>query len=201
MQGRLHRGGARIGQLGPGLLIVGPNGGLALRQRQAPAYVAVHVAVGDVMDGLADGPPFRAVRCIELRVVQPAHGVAVEHGGGGDLRDQCGVSVGRHGLLKIELADGITEIHVPILPATGENGDMRWTPLAVLLALPARAAELQPRTVQAFDRYIRQTEQRLADSKIFLWADESASRASRVKAGEVVVDRKSTRLNSRHLVI
>ena len=65
---------------------------------------------------------------------------------------------------------------------------MRWTALAVLLALPACAAELQPRTVEAFDRYIRQTEQRLADSKVFLWADESADRASRVKAGEVVVE-------------
>src|ERR1035441_4216210 len=75
-----------------------------------------------------------------------------------------------------------------ILPVTGENGDMRWTAVAVLLALPAGAAELQPRTVEAFDRYIRQTEQRLADSKVFLWADESADRASRVKAGEVVVE-------------
>src|ERR1019366_9414018 len=75
-----------------------------------------------------------------------------------------------------------------ILPVAGENGDMRWTALAVLLALPACAAELQPRTVEAFDRYIRQTEQRLADSKVFLWADESADRASRVKAGEVVVE-------------
>src|ERR1035438_3389085 len=76
----------------------------------------------------------------------------------------------------------------PILPATGENGDMGWTAWAVLLALPAGAAELQPKTVEAFDRYIRQTEQRLADSKVFLWADESADRASRVKAGEVVVE-------------
>src|SRR5450759_3259079 len=64
---------------------------------------------------------------------------------------------------------------------------MRWTALAALLVLPACAAELKPKTVEAFDRYIRQTEQRLADSKIFLWADESADRARRVKAGEVVV--------------
>jgi hypothetical protein len=65
---------------------------------------------------------------------------------------------------------------------------MRWTALAALLALPACAAELKPKTVEAFDRYIRQTEQRLADAKIFLWADESADRARRVKAGEVVVE-------------
>jgi hypothetical protein len=65
---------------------------------------------------------------------------------------------------------------------------MRWIALAALLALPARAAELKPETVEAFDRYIRETEQRLADSKIFLWADENADRARRVKAGEVVVE-------------
>jgi hypothetical protein len=65
---------------------------------------------------------------------------------------------------------------------------MRWTALAALLALPGCAAELKPKTVEAFDRYIRETEQRLADGKVFLWADESADRARRVKAGEVVVE-------------
>src|ERR1019366_8363488 len=38
LQRYLHRGGSRIGQFGPGLLIVGPNGGLAFGQRQTPAY-------------------------------------------------------------------------------------------------------------------------------------------------------------------
>jgi hypothetical protein len=60
--------------------------------------------------------------------------------------------------------------------------------MAALVALPACAAELKPQTVGAFDRYIAETEQRLADSKVFLWADESADRARRVKAGEVVVE-------------
>ena len=54
-----------------------------------------------------------------------------------------------------------------------EDEGMRWTALAALLALPAIAAELKPKTVEAFDRYIRETEQRLADPKTFLWADES----------------------------
>ncbi len=65
---------------------------------------------------------------------------------------------------------------------------MRWIALAALLAIPACAAELKPQTVEAFDRYIRETELRLADAKVFLWADESADRARRVKAGEVVVE-------------
>jgi hypothetical protein len=75
-----------------------------------------------------------------------------------------------------------------ILAAAGENGDMRWTVLAAMLALPVCATELKPMTVREFDRYIRETEERLADSKIFLWADVSTDRARRVKAGEVVVE-------------
>lgn len=65
---------------------------------------------------------------------------------------------------------------------------MRWILWAALLALPAGAADLKPATTEAFDRYIRETEQRLADGKGFLWADESADRARRVKAGEVMVE-------------
>jgi hypothetical protein len=75
-----------------------------------------------------------------------------------------------------------------ILAAAGENGAMRWVVFLALLTVPGAAADLRPKTVEAFDRYIRETEQRLGDSKTFLWADESADRARRVKAGEVIVE-------------
>jgi hypothetical protein len=65
---------------------------------------------------------------------------------------------------------------------------MRWTVLAVVLAFPVCGAELKPATVGEFDRYIRETEQRLADASVFLWADASADRERRVKSGEVVVE-------------
>ena len=69
---------------------------------------------------------------------------------------------------------------------------MRWFAIAALLpavsgVLPAGAAELKPVTAEAFDQYIRQTEDRLNASKVFLWADESPDRARRVRAGEIVV--------------
>ena len=64
---------------------------------------------------------------------------------------------------------------------------MRWFALAVLAVAPLRAAELKPQTLEAFDRYIRQTEERLASSKVFLWADELPERAQRARAGQVVV--------------
>jgi hypothetical protein len=69
---------------------------------------------------------------------------------------------------------------------------MRLRALTVLLILSgaprAFAADLKPATVTAFDRYIDQTEQRLNQRKTFLWADESADRARRIRAGEVVVE-------------
>ena len=65
---------------------------------------------------------------------------------------------------------------------------MKWILPALLLAGGLRAGDLKPQTSEAFDRYIRQTEQRLDERKTFLWADESPDRARRVKAGEVVVE-------------
>src|SRR5947199_67458 len=53
-----------------------------------------------------------------------------------------------------------------ILAAPRENGEMRSTALALLLALPACAAELKPKTVEGFDVYIRETEQRLPKKKV-----------------------------------
>ncbi len=58
----------------------------------------------------------------------------------------------------------------------------------MLLAGSLQARDLKPQTSEAFDRYIRQTEQRLDERKTFLWADESPDRARRIKAGEIVVE-------------
>jgi hypothetical protein len=63
---------------------------------------------------------------------------------------------------------------------------MKWIAMAALLAVQIRAADLKPQTVEAFDRYVRQTEQRLDAARTFLWADESPDRAPRVRQGEVV---------------
>jgi hypothetical protein len=66
---------------------------------------------------------------------------------------------------------------------------MKWILLAGLAAgTLAGAAELKPKTSEAFDRYIRQAEQRLTTRKNFLWSDESAALAKRAKQGEVVVE-------------
>jgi hypothetical protein len=64
---------------------------------------------------------------------------------------------------------------------------MRWIALAALFSFPAGAAELKPKTLEAFDQYVRQAEAHLTASKSFLWADELPDRLRRVKQGEVVV--------------
>ena len=43
--------------------------------------------------------------------------------------------------------------------------------LPALGTRPAAAADLQPRTVAAFERYVRATEARMAASTQFLWTD------------------------------
>ena len=60
--------------------------------------------------------------------------------------------------------------------------------LVVSGARCAFSANLEPATVEAFDRYIRQVEQHLSARKVFLWADESPQRRARVHNGEVVVE-------------
>jgi len=51
------------------------------------------------------------------------------------------------------------------------------------------AAELKPETVEAYDKYIRETEARLATEKTaFLWADRSPERLAKLKQGEVLVE-------------
>jgi hypothetical protein len=71
---------------------------------------------------------------------------------------------------------------------SGEDGRMKWVAMAALAAVQTRAADLKPQTVEAFDRYARQTEERLDGPRTFLWADESPGRARRVRQGEVAVE-------------
>jgi len=67
--------------------------------------------------------------------------------------------------------------------------------LGVLSASCARAVALKPETVQAFDRYIRETEarleRRLAPGGRFLWVDEEKPRADRVLQGQLAIENRS----------
>jgi hypothetical protein len=75
---------------------------------------------------------------------------------------------------------------------------MQWVMVAALLGpsmwcTALRAGELKPATAEAFDRYIQQAEQRVDARKSFLWASESADRASRILRGAVLVEPAGSR--------
>ncbi len=63
--------------------------------------------------------------------------------------------------------------------------------LAACIPQNLRAAELQQSTLTAWQTYLAEVDthmqQRIAGKQTFLWADESADRAARVRRGEVVI--------------
>jgi hypothetical protein len=61
--------------------------------------------------------------------------------------------------------------------------------IIIIVAVSAcMAAELKPEAVQAYDRYIHDTEAHIAAAKPFLWVDASPERLKLVKQGQVAVD-------------
>ena len=69
--------------------------------------------------------------------------------------------------------------------------------LCGLFVSGARAVELKPETVQAFDRYIRDTEarleQRLRPAGNFLWVDEEPRRVAQVRQGQLAIENRGGR--------
>jgi hypothetical protein len=70
--------------------------------------------------------------------------------------------------------------------------------LTLAVAPPARATDLEPKTVQAFDQYVQQTESKidreLANGGRFLWverlpADRRAAAEAQLRAGQLVIER------------
>ena len=59
-----------IGQQGPGVLVVGLDGGLVFGEGEAEADEGVHVGIGDVVDELADGPAAVAVGGVQVRFTE-----------------------------------------------------------------------------------------------------------------------------------
>ena len=66
--------------------------------------------------------------------------------------------------------------------------------VCALFGSVAQALDLKPETVQAFDRYIRQTEARLdrqvSSGGTFLWVDEDPRRAAAVRQGQVAIENR-----------
>ena len=69
-----------------------------------------------------------------------------------------------------------------------QSGLNRTLALFILTASGCLAAELKPEAGAAYDRYIHDTEARLAAPKPFLWVDASPERLRLVKQGQVAVE-------------
>ena len=110
-------GAVCVVELGPGGLVVGLDGGIVLGEREANADEGVHVAVGEVVDELANRPTAVAIGRVELAGFETGDSVAqvagklrqrgdcvlplVDGDGGGWLEAADGVSgvgVGHEGL-------------------------------------------------------------------------------------------------------
>jgi hypothetical protein len=78
--------------------------------------------------------------------------------------------------------------------------------LLVISATSVSSAELQPRTVAAFDRYVQVTEQRMKDDPQFLSIDGLPASQQRavleaLRRGELVIDRLTTRQSGKEIDI
>ncbi len=63
---RVFDGERGVGQLRPGLFVVGLDGGVVLSEAKPKTDECVHVGVGDVVDELADGPAVFAIWSVDL---------------------------------------------------------------------------------------------------------------------------------------
>ena len=87
-----RRGG--VGELGPSGFVVGLDGGCVFSQGELGAYVGVEMAIGDVVDDLADSPSAIAIRCVKLVGRKAGDGLAHSQGKAGDLGDMAGSGFG-----------------------------------------------------------------------------------------------------------
>lgn len=76
----------------------------------------------------------------------------------------------------------------------------------VVVAVPAASAELQPRTVAAFDHYVRLTEARMSADAEFLWVDalpepQRQIRRDELRQGALLIERVTTREGGKDIAI
>ena len=105
-------GGGGVVERGPSGLIVGFDGGPVLGEGEADADESVHVAVGDVVDELADCPAALAIGRGPLGAVEAVDGVAELAGHLRESGDGFEDVLGGDTLRRDEFADGVAWIGV-----------------------------------------------------------------------------------------
>ena len=101
---------AAIGEVGPGGYVVGIDGGPIFSERELETDQADAVAVGDVMDELADGPAAFAIGGVELGWGESVDGGAEVLGQQAQSLDVSGANAGQSAGRRAEAADGKAEV-------------------------------------------------------------------------------------------
>ena len=104
---------ARIAQLRPPLLVIRFDGRFVLRKAQPEADETVHMTVGDMMHHLPYRPASRAVRRVQLFVVEAAHDLPKTRRRGLDIPDPRCALIRSYGVGPLKLSDRVSQIHVP----------------------------------------------------------------------------------------
>src|SRR5580658_5868409 len=109
-KGRLDRRRLGISKFSPQGFFVGLDGGLVFRERELEARQGVHVAVGDVVDQLADGPAAWTIRRIDLRGRQIRNGGGEARGSVGNHLNVFAALFGREAHDRLEFTDWVAQI-------------------------------------------------------------------------------------------
>src|SRR5687768_5391948 len=143
---------AHVAKLGERLFVVRLDCGVLLGQRELDSGEAVHVAVGHVMDHLADSPSIGTIRRVELRVSQP--GDRVTHPGRQrrDLLDRLAPDGRPAGRGWRKPADGI-----PQILHAGHHADLVHREHAELAAVQCPAPAFARRASARRTQFTRQT--------------------------------------------
>ena len=110
-QRKIDRRASRIGEFRPELFVIGLDRRFVFRHRQPKARIAVHVAIGEMMDDLPHRPTLGAIGRVQLRIRQPAHGLPQALRCFCDVADPGGAALRRGVDVSIELADRIAQIN------------------------------------------------------------------------------------------
>jgi hypothetical protein len=111
IEGELGRSVLGVFEFGPGGFVVWLDGGLDLGESKSPADVGVHVAVGDVMGHLANGPAAFAIRGVDLRVAEARDGGTQPGGSSGNFGDGGFAHRGGDIFWCVIFTDGIAWVH------------------------------------------------------------------------------------------
>lgn len=103
-------GQAAIGEVGPGGFVIGVDGGPVFSEREFEADQADAVAVGDVMDELADGPAAFALGGVELGLIEAIDSGAEALREQAQSLDVSGADAGQSAGRGAEAANGKPEV-------------------------------------------------------------------------------------------